>query len=217
MKRSMSLSKEKGTSNWLTVLPIIEHGFCLHKGDFWDALCLRYGWTPNHLPANCVCGRSLPVEHALSCNNGGFPSKRHNELRDITANLLDEICTGVGVEPTLQPLTQEQLRYKSANREDGVWLDIVAEEFRGTRQRAFFDVRIFNPFAPSLVNTPIATLYRQKEHEKRQSCDERIREVEHVTFAPLVFSTLGGMGPAAAVVYKHIVSSTASKQKKAML
>jgi hypothetical protein len=153
MKRSISLSKEKGASNWLTVLPIVEHGFCLvlrimehgfclHKGDFRNALCLRYGWTPNHLPANCVCGRSFSVEHALSCNNGGFPIKRHNKLRDITANLLDEICTGVGVEPTLQPLTQEQLRYKSANREDGARLDIVAEEFWGTRQRAFFDVWI---------------------------------------------------------------------------
>ena len=71
-------------------------------------------------PCNCVCGRYFSVEHALRCNNGGFPIKRHNELRDITANLLDEICTGVGVEPTLQPLTQEQLRYMSANREDGL-------------------------------------------------------------------------------------------------
>ena len=214
IKRSISLSKEKGASNWLTVLPIMEHGFCLHKGAFRDALCLRYGWTPNHLPANCVCGRYFSVEHALSCNNGGFPIKRHNELRDITANLLDEICTGVGIEPTLQPLTQEQLRYKSANREDGARLDVVAEEFWGTRQCAFFDVRIFNPFAPSLVNTPIATLYCQKEQEKRRSYDERIREVEHATFAPLVFSTSGGMGPAAAVVYKRIASLTASKQKK---
>ena len=129
MKRSISLSKEKGASNWLTVLPIIEHGFCLHKDDFRDVLRLCYGWTPNHLPANCICARSFSVEHALSCNNEEFPIKRHNELRDITANFLDEICTGVGVEPTLQPLTQEQLRYKSANQEDGTRLDIVTEEF----------------------------------------------------------------------------------------
>ena len=36
---------------------------------------------------------------------GGFPSIWHNELRDITAELLTEICCSVGVEPTLQPLT----------------------------------------------------------------------------------------------------------------
>ena len=33
-------SKEKGASNWLTVIPIEEHGFTLHKGAFRDALTL---------------------------------------------------------------------------------------------------------------------------------------------------------------------------------
>lgn len=36
------------------------------------------------------------VEHAL-----GFPSIRHNELIDITAGLLTEVCHSVGVEPSL--------------------------------------------------------------------------------------------------------------------
>ncbi len=35
----------------------------------------------------------------------GFPSIRHNEIRDITANLLTEVCHDVSVEPGLQPLT----------------------------------------------------------------------------------------------------------------
>ena len=44
----------------------------------------------------------------------------HDELRDIdiTAELLTEVCPSVGVEPTLQPLTGEQLSYRSANVED---------------------------------------------------------------------------------------------------
>ena len=33
----------KGASSWLTALPIDEHGFALHKSDFRDAVCLRYG------------------------------------------------------------------------------------------------------------------------------------------------------------------------------
>ena len=214
LQRSLTLLKDKGASNWLSVLPIDEHGFALHKGDFRDALCLRYGWRPQHLPSLCVCGKSFSIEHALSCNFGGFPIKRHNELRDLTASLLDEICTGVGIEPTLQPLSNEQMRLKSANIDDGARLDVIAEDFWGTRQRAFFDVRVFNPFAPSLRNTSIVTLYRQKEQEKRRSYDERIREVEHGSFAPLVFSTSGGMGPAAQVVYKRIALLIANKQKK---
>ena len=166
LQRSLTLLKDKGASNWLSVLPIDEHGFALHKGDFRDALCLRYGWRPQHLPSLCVCGKSFSIEHALSCNFGGFPIKRHNELRDLTASLLDEICTGVGIEPTLQPLSNEQMRLKSANIDDGARLDVIAEDFWGTRQRAFFDVKVFNPFAPSLRNTSIVTLYCQKEQEK---------------------------------------------------
>ena len=206
--RSLTLSREKGASNWLTVLPIAEHGFALQKGDFRDALSLRYGWSPKHLPSSCVCGKPFSVKHALSCNCGGFPMKRHNELRDLTANLLDEICDGVGLEPPLQPLTQEHLYLKTANRQDGARLDVVAEGFWGSRQRAFYDVRVFNPFAPSLVNSQITTLDRQKEQEKCRAYDERIREVEHGSFAPLIFSTLGGN---VLVLRSHTFSSKISK------
>ena len=76
-------------------------------------------------------------------------------------------------------------------------------------RRAFFDVRVVN-----LRNTSIVTLCCRKEQEKQRSYDERIREVEHGSFAPLVFSTSGGMGPAARVVYKRIASLIANKQKK---
>ena len=44
------------------------------------------------------------VEHALSCAHGGFPSLRHNDVRDITANLLAEVCHNVAGEPDLQTL-----------------------------------------------------------------------------------------------------------------
>ena len=54
MKRAMEASTEKGASSWLATLPITEHGFALHKGAFRDALCLRYGWRPSHLPSYCI-------------------------------------------------------------------------------------------------------------------------------------------------------------------
>ena len=74
LRRVVSLSSEKGVSSWLSVLPIEEHGFALHKGAFRDALCLRYGWLPNNLPAKCVCGRGFTVDHAMNCASGGFLS-----------------------------------------------------------------------------------------------------------------------------------------------
>ena len=107
LQRSATLARERGGSAWLSVMPIQEHGFALNKGEFRDAICLRYGWRPSHPPSHCSCGHSLDVEHALSCKHGGFPIKRHNEIRDITASWMDVVCTGVGVEPPLQQLDNE--------------------------------------------------------------------------------------------------------------
>ena len=42
LKHHAELASEKGASSWLSVLPIAKHGFYLHKGEFRDALCLRY-------------------------------------------------------------------------------------------------------------------------------------------------------------------------------
>ena len=60
------------------------------------------------------------VEHAFSCPCGGFPTICHNKLSDLTASLLIEVCSDVGVEPALQPLDHKPLQYATANRED-VW------------------------------------------------------------------------------------------------
>ena len=36
--------------------------------------------------------------------------------------------------------------------------------------------------------------YRKQEKEKKRAYEEQIREVEHGSFSPLVFTTAGGMG-----------------------
>ena len=73
----------------------------------------------------------MTVERAFSCSFGGFPLIRHNELHDITAALLSEVCHNVRTEPPLQPLSGEQFHYRSANVEDGSQLDVSAESFWG--------------------------------------------------------------------------------------
>ena len=42
--------------------------------------------------------------------------------------------------------------------------------------------------------------------------DQRVREVEHATFTPLVLSTTGGMGRAATTFYKRLASMVAEKR-----
>ena len=119
LKRSIELASEKGASNWLSVLPLQEYNFSLHKTAFHDAVALRYGWDPARLPQHCACGTKFTVEHSFTCPKGGFPSIRHNEIRDLTASLLTEVCHEVDVEPHLQPITGEQFTLASSNIEDG--------------------------------------------------------------------------------------------------
>ena len=213
LQQAMDFGGEKGASHWLVVLPLSEHGFTLHKGAFRDAIKLRYGWQLPHLPSHCTCGKKFTVEHAFSCPCGGFPSLRHNDIRDITADFLTEVSPSVAVEPALQPLTGEQLQYKMANSDDDARADVSAQGFWGDkRQLAFFDVRVFNPIAPSCHNSSQASMYRRHENEKRRAYQQRILEVEHGSFTPLVFSATGGMGPAATVTYKRIASLLAEKR-----
>ena len=130
LREAMDLAKEKGVSTWLTVLPITGHGFTLHKAALHvhDAIALWYGWTPANMATTCDCGKPFNVEHVMSCARGGFPIIRHNEICDITATLLTEVCHDVCVEPDLQPVAPGQLHVSkaSANRQDGARLDMAA-------------------------------------------------------------------------------------------
>ena len=105
----------------------------------------------------------------LSCPKGGYPSVRHNEIRGLTASLLSEVCHNVSTEPHLQPMTGEVMNGLSANIQDGARLDIAADGFWGSRfEQAFFDVKVFNPYAPSNQKTSLSTCYRSHENEKKR-------------------------------------------------
>ena len=206
LKRCVELAQEKGASSWLSVLPLEEHGFFLHKGEFRDALCLRYGWQLSNIPQTCKCGSRFCVDHAMICHMGGFPTIRHNEIRDITATLLTEVCHNVATEPPLQRLTGETLTARSANTDDNARLDIRARGFWNNSQDAFFDVRVFYPNAPS--NRSVDA-YKKHEQAKKREYSQRVREVESGVFTPLVLSSTGGMGKEATTFYKRLADMIA--------
>ena len=112
---------------------------------------------------------------------------RHDELRDLTADLLLETCNGVAVKPSLQPVSSEKFVYASANTQDGARLDIIADGFwGGSFERSFFDVRVFNPFVQSNSHSPIQATYRHHENLKKQHYEKKDQKS---SFTPLVFST----------------------------
>ena len=201
--RSAKVAQEKGSSTWVAALPIDQLGFCLSKAQFWDAVSMRYGWQLRLVPQKCRCGKDFEINHVLTCKVEGFHTIRHNQLRDTTADLLREFCNDVSVEPRLQPLTGEYFP-PSTNTEDDARLDIRAKEFWDNRQQdAFFDLRVFYPFAPSYCESTLAANYRRHEQQKRREYGLRVREVDRGYFTPLVFTTGGGMAPEATVFFKQ--------------
>ena len=218
LKRSGSSRLEQlavpGVSNWLTVLPLKEHGYHLSKGDFRDALALRYDWALQDVPLYCACGKEFSVTHAMCCATGGFPTVRHNEVRDMMADLVTEVCSDVAVEPLLAPVTGEVFCAASTNTAPDARADIRARGFWTRAQNAFFDIRVFHPDAESYRNRGIDQLLLQHESRKKLEYAERIVHVDRGTFTPLVFSTAGCAAPECLRFLKRLCGLLSAGEKK---
>ena len=212
-RRAMELAREKGGSSTLTTIPIAEHGFFLDvKSDFHDHINLRYCWPLDNLPSTCPCGLRFTVDHAQVCKLSGFIHMRHNEPTTFLARCVKEVHHDVEVEPQLQPLTGETFRHRSANTEPDARADIRVRGFWTDSRNAFFDTRVFYPNAPSYRSKSLPSLYRRFEGDKKREYGERVREIEHGSFTPLVFSSCGGMGSEAKVAIKKLAAALAAKR-----
>ena len=93
---------KKTTSIWLTMIPIKRSSFFLEKQAFWDIIRIRCNILLERLPTLCVRGDSFNLQHALSCPKGLLVFTR---LRNLTAEILGEVCKNVVIELLLTPLT----------------------------------------------------------------------------------------------------------------
>ena len=208
----LDLASEKGASSWLTALPLQTFGYSLNKQQFTDALALRYDYNIKNSARLCSCGEPNTVNHLLVCKRGGYVSLRHNSLRDVMAEMLRNAdCKDVTTEPALLPVNGVQLP-KSTNTAADARLDVSARSLWNPLERAFLDIRVFHPLAPSNVaHGSIANMYRSHENEKKTSYNARVLEIERGTFTPVVFSTTGGMGIEASKLMKRIAERTERK------
>ena len=133
----------------------------------------------------------------MICKTGGFVSLRHNKLHNLTGNMLREACRNVEVEPLLQPLTGEKLRYQTSIKEDNARLDLNALGFWRRGEKAFFDIRVFDLVTQSHFNQNLQAAHLRQENEKRRQFEERVMHGEHASFTPLVYTIAGGMRKAA--------------------
>ena len=127
---------------------------------------------------------------------------RHNDVRDLTGELLKEVCNDVELEPELLPLSTEKLSNKTSNKADGARVDVSARGFWQRGRKTFLDVRVFNPLAKPnfqprqgrLEAPTLKSIYRPNENAPKREYNERILRIDHGTFTPMVFSTFGGIG-----------------------
>ena len=100
-------------------------------------------------------------------------------MRDLFASLLKDVCHDVEVEPHLQPLTEVLI--SSANSSDEAGLDASSRSFWQRGQRAFFDVRVFNPFAKGHLSQKLNTVSRAMRTRKS---DTTTSELSKSSMAP---------------------------------
>ena len=64
----------------------------------------------------------------------------------------------------------------------------------GKRQQAFFDLRVFDPSACRYLNKLLQHCLVINENEMKRAYHERVLQIYHGKFTPLVFSIYGSMG-----------------------
>ena len=85
-------------------------------------------------------------------------------------------------------------------------VDVAARDFWTHGQKAFYDVKVFKPFAKSNQKFALASCFTHHKRQKKRAYEQRVGEVENVSYTPLVFSTMGGMGRLASIFYSRLVT-----------
>ena len=117
--RLNKINQENGASTWLSTIPLKEEGQSLSKQEFWNVVKIRYRWPLSRLPNMCSCGAKYGLQCCLSCKKAGFVTLCHNQLRNITVKLIDQVCHNVPVECFLQILTGKMFDIRSTNSSRG--------------------------------------------------------------------------------------------------
>ena len=120
-----------------------------------------------NLPTLCVCGDSFNLQYALSCPKGGLVITRHNELKNLTAEILGKVCKNVFIEPLLTPLTGEEFP-KSSNTSNQAGADVSSRGLWINRETAFCEARVFNPLARCHLHHSLLAVHKKNESEKKR-------------------------------------------------
>ena len=121
------------------------------------------------------------------------------------------MCHDTSKEPMLLPLSGENL-HDVANISAEARLDISTRGFWLPGQSAFFDVRVFDPFALRYKNQSLQKCNVSNKNGKKRKYNQRVLEIENGSFTPLVFTLTGGMGRECKTFISKLAEKIAAKR-----
>ena len=111
-------------------------------------------------------------------------------------------------------LEGEQFTTSSALTGDQARPEIRARGFFRPGRVAFFDVKVINPNSTLNLQHSIKKTLENAERQKTRCCNERILNEKHGSFAPLIYSVTGGVGPQAKTFEKLLCNKLAYKKRQ---
>ena len=82
-----------------------------------------------NLPTSYPWGGKSDIQHSMSCRKDGFLNIRHNDLRDLTANVMSEVRMYTEIKLTLAPLSGEELQGRTSSNSNEARVDIRTRSF----------------------------------------------------------------------------------------
>ena len=68
---------------------------------------------------------------------------RHNRIRDLETEIMQEVCSEVRIEPKLMPLDNNLMR--NGNKAENARLDVSGIGVWRSFERTFLDIRVMHP------------------------------------------------------------------------
>ena len=147
----------------------------------------------------------------MTCPSGGYPTARHNEVRDLIASTMEGVFHNVEIEPLLLSYQNEELPGPTVNCTQVALVDIKARGFWTCQQNAIFDIRITHPKADLQCAKEVEMQLLANEREKKRKYAERISSVDRGVFTPLVYATNGMVGRECDLFLKFLAGKIVQK------
>ena len=151
---------------------------------------MLYKWSPKYIHSTCVGGKRFEVDHALLCQKGGFIHRRHDEVKELIGHIWQMSYTMMWRSNPI--LYQTPVKYHITQPTDNKKQDSSPFKTFGKEGNEHSDVRILNHFAQTHLRQKLENSFSNNEKEKKRSYGQRVIDVEHGSFTPLIFSSHWG-------------------------